>query len=81
MYWSYGDYKTEQNVDSTTNCCKLCKEDADCTNFSYGKVGKGYAKQCFLKRGGNEQSRGEFISSPNDISGCECGTGRHHTSF
>ena len=85
IYWK-GEYiRTEQNVDSTTDCCKLCKEDVDCTNFSYGKGKVGHATygKCYLNKGGNEDRtviRGHnFISSPKDISGCTCATGMYHT--
>ena len=82
LYWSgSGHLSTVIDVDSTTDCCKLCKEDDDCTNFSHGKVGHGYAKECTLKKGGDEYSMGDFISSPKDISRCACTTGRHHTSL
>ena len=56
-------------------CCRLCKDDPKCTNFSYGKEGHGYAKQCMKKRGGSAQGRSEFMSSPRDMSACSCGEG------
>lgn len=81
IYW-HGGAKTRivENVDSPMDCCKLCKKDADCTKFSYGKVGQHYSKKCYLKKGGTEDFlRGKyFISSRMDISGCGCG-GRHQT--
>ena len=75
QYWSYGDYQTIHDVSDYMACCRLCKEDSECTNFSYGKEGHGYAKQCFKKRGGSAQGRSEFISSPRNISECSCGKG------
>ena len=75
QYWSYGDYQTIHDVSDYMACCRLCKDDSECTNFSYGKEGHGYAKQCFKKRGGSAQGRSEFISSPRNISECSCGKG------
>jgi len=72
QYWSYGDYETIRDISDYQECCRICKEDPECTNFSYGKADKGYANQCFKKRGGSAQGRGEFISSPKDISACSC---------
>ena len=75
QYWSYGDYETIHDVSDYMDCYGLCKDDSECTNFSYGKEGHGYAKQCFKKRGGSAQGRSEFISSPRNISKCSCGKG------
>jgi len=72
QYWSYGDYQTVRDVSDYKECCRLCKEDPKCQNFSFGKDGHGYANQCFKKRGGNPQGRPEFMSSPKDISACAC---------
>merc|ERR1719266_77243 len=73
QYWSYGDYQTVNDVSDYITCCRLCKDDPKCTNFSYGKEGHGYAKQCMKKRGGSAQGRSEFISSPRDMTSCSCG--------
>jgi len=72
QYWSYGDLKTVRDVSNFKDCCRLCKEDPECTNFSFGKEGQGFANQCFKKRGGSAQGRGDFMSSPKDITACEC---------
>ena len=76
QYWSYGDYQTVNDVSDYMTCCRLCKDDPKCTNFSYGKEGHGYAKQCMKKRGGSAQGRSEFISSPRDMTACSCGEGQ-----
>ena len=57
QYWSYGDYETIHDVSDYMDCCRLCKDDSECTYFSYGKEGHGYAKQCFKKRGGSAQGK------------------------
>ena len=76
-YYSYGDYRTINDVSGPNACCKLCKEDPNCMNFSYGKLKDGgYSKQCYLKRGGTLSSRHEFISSPQNIADCSCGKGK-----
>ena len=72
MYF-YGDYQVIHNIADFTECCRICKDDPECQNFSFGKEGHGYAKQCMKKRGGSASGRSEFISSPADISGCSCG--------
>ena len=75
QYWSYGDYQTIRDVSDPIACCKLCKEDPECENFSYGYSTHSFARQCFMKRGSEAQyaqKRNEFISSPWDISGCSC---------
>ena len=72
QYWSYGDYQTINDVSDFAECCRLCKDDSECQNFSWGKPSAGYANQCYKKKGGNAQSRSEFISSPLDISSCSC---------
>ena len=72
-YYSYGDYQTVNDISDHKFCCRLCKADPQCTNFSFGKEGHGYANQCHKKRGGSASGRSEFISSPVDISGCSCG--------
>ena len=64
--------KTVHDVSDYSECCRLCKEDPECENFSFGKEGHGYAKQCHKKRGGSPQGRSEFISSPRNISECSC---------
>ena len=74
QYWSYGDYKTVHDVSDYEECCRLCKEDPECENFSYGKEGYNYGKQCYKKRGGNlgSSAYSQFISSPRYISECSC---------
>ena len=76
QYYYYGDYQTIDDVSSPTDCCKLCKDDPICINFSYGKLEDGsYSRKCYLKRGGDLGRNHEFLSSPKNISGCSCEKG------
>ena len=84
QYWSYGDYQTLRDVSGPIACCKLCKEDSECENFSYGYSTHSFAKQCFMTRGSElqyAQKRNEFISSPWDISGCPCEECKNQLTF
>ena len=72
QYYSYGDYQVIHNVADFTECCRICKDDPECQNFSFGKEGTQYSNQCHKKKGGNLGSRSEFISSALDISSCSC---------
>ena len=72
QYWSYGRIDLIHDVSDYVQCCLLCKENPQCTRFSYGKEGHGYVNQCHINSGGNPQSRNDFMSSPSDISTCSC---------
>ena len=72
QYYSYGDYQVIHNVADFTECCRICKDDPECQNFSFGKEGTQYSNQCHKKKGGNLGSRSEFIFSAFDISSCLC---------
>ena len=68
----YGDYQVIHNIADFTECCRICKDDPECQNFSFGKEGTQYSNQCHKKKGGNLGSRSEFMSSALNILSCSC---------
>ena len=40
QYYHYGNYQIIHNVADFTECCRICKDDPECQNFSFGKEGQ-----------------------------------------
>ena len=71
------------DVTLVSECCRLCKEDTACEQFSFhqgphlGSAGAGHGSKCILNWGDDELKIGgywgAYIASPADISECSCG--------
>ena len=65
------------DVTLVSECCRLCKEDTACEQFSFHQGPHLAGSKCILNWGDDELKIGgywgAYIASPADISECSCG--------